>query len=300
MSQISKAELETTFGKKDFLFLSKQKTLIQLKGSETIKYLNSISSNEIKFNNNLKSINTLMLTNKGRILFEINIFFISKDNFFVECYVEQKKEIIDYLKKYKMSYKIDIIDLSSLYLLYKGTKNSVNHCLTFNSPLVLEDNIVNYIVDINEANRIKNILIDEDDYIRWKILNGIPSYPNELNSNIIPIEANMWTPISFTKGCYIGQDTIARIRYRGKVRKTLSCIELEGHASEVPDIYDANGNSIGTLTSSYFSSNEDKTYALGFIKDEYNLEGNKVKVSSTLGTINFNNYKEVNLAYLEE
>ena len=39
---------------------------------------------------------------------------------------------------------------------------------------------------------------------------------------------------------------------------------------------------------------------MGFIKDEYNLEGNKVKVSSTLGTINFNNYKEANLAYLEE
>ena len=71
--------------------------------------------------------------------------------------------------------------------------------------------------------------IDEELYLKLKIIQGIHSFPNEINEKVIPIESNMWSTISFTKGCYVGQETIARIRYRGKVRKTLACLLIYGN-----------------------------------------------------------------------
>jgi len=79
--------------------------------------------------------------------------------------------------------------------------------------------------------------------IRW----GIPAYPNEINENHNPWEAGLGDSISLHKGCYIGQEVIARLNTYDKVKKRLVSVRLErtGLRGE-PLLKD--GEEVGNLT----------------------------------------------------
>src|SRR5256714_7884442 len=64
--------------------------------------------------------------------------------------------------------------------------------------------------------------VDEEAYERWRVEAGIPRWGRELDDSILPAEAGLTeTHVSFTKGCYPGQEPIARLHYRGKVNRRL-------------------------------------------------------------------------------
>jgi folate-binding protein YgfZ len=63
---------------------------------------------------------------------------------------------------------------------------------------------------------------------RMRIEAGVPAWGKELDDSILPAEAGLdQTHISFTKGCYPGQEPIARLHYRGKVNRKLEVLEVE-------------------------------------------------------------------------
>lgn len=67
---------------------------------------------------------------------------------------------------------------------------------------------------------------DAFDYLR--IAAGQPRFGREITSDYIPLEANLWADVSFAKGCYIGQEIIARMESRGRLAKRL--VRLRPHA----------------------------------------------------------------------
>ena len=70
--------------------------------------------------------------------------------------------------------------------------------------------------------------IDEEQFDRWRVEAGIPRWGQELDESILPAEAGLdHTHISFTKGCYPGQEPIARLHYRGHVNRRLRVLEVE-------------------------------------------------------------------------
>jgi len=54
-----------------------------------------------------------------------------------------------------------------------------------------------------------------------RVESGLPEYGHEIGEAFIPLEAGLWGDVSFAKGCYIGQEIIARMESRGKLAKTL-------------------------------------------------------------------------------
>jgi folate-binding protein YgfZ len=76
--------------------------------------------------------------------------------------------------------------------------------------------------------------VGDAEFERWRIESGIPLWGREIDERVLPAEAGLdETHISFTKGCYPGQEPIARQRYRGKVNRRLRVLELSGE--EVPN-----------------------------------------------------------------
>lgn len=66
---------------------------------------------------------------------------------------------------------------------------------------------------------------DRDLYNILRIESGIPEIEHEISEEYIPLEANLWGDVSFSKGCYIGQEIIARMESRGKLAKMLVGVE---------------------------------------------------------------------------
>ncbi len=87
--------------------------------------------------------------------------------------------------------------------------------------------------------------------LQWEILRiqqGRPSPGRELTDDDNPLEAGLWNSISFEKGCYIGQETIARLNTYQGVKKRLWGLKLSGQAIAGAAI-SAEGAKIGKLTS---------------------------------------------------
>ncbi len=94
----------------------------------------------------------------------------------------------------------------------------------------------------------------------WRIARGVPAYPNELNEDYIPLEAGLWGAVSFNKGCYTGQEIIARMESRGQIAKRLCLLEGESKLSVGSRLFDEHAEPVGTVTSAAGRS------ALGYVR----------------------------------
>ena len=101
-----------------------------------------------------------------------------------------------------------------------------------------------------------------------RIESATPLFGVDMDENTIPQEANLYTALSFNKGCYVGQEVIARLEHRGHVGKQLRSLKLEG--DKIPQrgekIFSEDGQEIGTVTSSCFSPKFSSPIALGYIR----------------------------------
>src|SRR6266478_6840266 len=111
---------------------------------------------------------------------------------------------------------------------------------------------------------------------------GIARYGIDMDETNVVTETNLDDAVSFTKGCYIGQEIIARIKYRGHVAKKLSGLMFEqDEPIEVgAAIKSAAGKVIGRVTSVARSPRLKRTIALGYVRYEYLAAGTSVKVIS--------------------
>jgi folate-binding protein YgfZ len=85
---------------------------------------------------------------------------------------------------------------------------------------------------------------------RMRILAGRPRWGHEIDDRVLPAEAGLTeTHVSFSKGCYPGQEPIARLHYRGKTNRGLRVLEVEG--APEPDVDVLHGDKVvGRITSS--------------------------------------------------
>jgi len=118
------------------------------------------------------------------------------------------------------------------------------------------------------------------DYLRLE--SGLPRFGRELTQEYIPLEADLWHDVSFKKGCYIGQEIIARLESRGKLAKRLVQLALSAPAEPGSDILAA-GKKAGTLTS--VGAGPAGILGLGYVKTAVIEENTSLHVGETAVTL---------------
>ncbi|MEE2701913.1 MAG: hypothetical protein VYB18_02625 [Thermodesulfobacteriota bacterium] len=299
MTQLGFAELIEFFEKENFVFELKDQSLIRVSGKDHIKFLNGISSNEVENLPQGESTYSLILTNKGKILFDICLFKINDSSMYIQTNSNQIDSLIKHIAQYKMSLDVEVDNLSEKYTIFKNKSHNIESKISFNSPLPLEENFRIIFIEKDHKKIFQSPIIDDKLYVQWKIINGVPSYPYEINSRIIPIEANMWSAISFIKGCYIGQEIIARIRYKGQVKRTLACIKSDKDIKINDAVHNSQGKNIGQISSKTYISNDNCTFALGFVDYSENIDENKIFLLGNEALVVKNNYQIENIKNLE-
>ncbi len=115
-----------------------------------------------------------------------------------------------------------------------------------------------------------------------RILQGRPAPDLELTDDYNPLEAGLWQTISFTKGCYIGQETIARLSTYKGVKQHLWGIRLNAPA-EIGSAIAVGNEKVGKLTS--YTETADGYFGLGYVRSKAGGVGLKVQVGETEGEI---------------
>ena len=109
---------------------------------------------------------------------------------------------------------------------------------------------------------------------------GIPRYGLDMDESNVVTETNLDDAVSYTKGCYIGQEIIARIKYRGHVAKKLTGLsfadKVEVASGDV--IKSLDDKDIGRITSVTYSPQLKQTIAMGYVKYDCLAAGTSVKV----------------------
>jgi folate-binding protein YgfZ len=105
-----------------------------------------------------------------------------------------------------------------------------------------------------------------DGYEELRIRSGVPAMGRELTESTIPVEAGQWlidASVSFTKGCYTGQELVARIDSRGgNAPRPVRGLRISGPAEIGSAVTSVDGRPLGALTSACFVEGTGETVAL--------------------------------------
>lgn len=108
---------------------------------------------------------------------------------------------------------------------------------------------------------------------------GTPRYGPELNESHFPAEANLEHAISYTKGCYLGQEFVSRLHHRGHVNRQLVGLVVKGKTPpQFGDPIAHEYKEVGQVTSAAWSPVLEKVVALGYLRREAAAPGTAVMV----------------------
>ena len=114
--------------------------------------------------------------------------------------------------------------------------------------------------------------------VAHEIENGKPRYGEDIRETTLPQESQQMHAVSFTKGCYLGQEIVERIRAQGRVNKLL--VRLEVDAAEplaAGTKLTAGGAEAGEITSSAYSPRSGQVVALGYVRAAHAAAGTNLQ-----------------------
>ncbi len=289
--------------------------LIELHGKDTLDFLHRITTNEIKSLPQNHFTKTIFTNEKGRILDSVFVLNFGEKQLLIGNKGTQHKLSL-WLQRYIIMDDVKVIEANKQLVVFQILGSQAKSFMTLLCgeqckelqndeirQLSLEDfsfHVIknstsseeeSFLIVAHQLNAVKLItyalqnkgifdfgLVGEDAYEIYRIEKGIPT-EKELNDQVNPHEAKLLDEVSFKKGCYIGQEVIARLATYDKVQKYLVGFLFSDSPSSDKEftIVDDENKEIGTVTSSCFSISIKKTIGLGYLKKELITENKPLK-----------------------
>jgi folate-binding protein YgfZ len=131
--------------------------------------------------------------------------------------------------------------------------------------------------------------LDERDADVLRIESGVPLFGRDMDQETIPLEAGIEShAISFTKGCYVGQEIIIRVLHRGHGRVARKLVGLTVDGVDVPahgTAIHSGDREIGRVTSAALSPELNRPIALGYVQRDFVEPGTSVTIGEQAATV---------------
>ncbi|HKO36327.1 MAG TPA: glycine cleavage T C-terminal barrel domain-containing protein [Pyrinomonadaceae bacterium] len=296
------------------LFDQSSRGRILVSGSEAVMFLNGLITNDMKS----LAVNSWMAAAfanvQGRLLAAVRIAH-REDGFLIDTESATRETVITLLDRFTLAGDFHLQDLTDETAMFsvQGRRASEVISRVFGAEAASAERhklvnaqfgnmTVNVIrathtaedgfdlfIEANNSLKVGDALtaagaapISNATFETLRIEAGVPFYGIDMDENNVVTETNLDDAVSFTKGCYLGQEIIVRIKHRGHVAKKLSGVVLDD-LTPVPrnsKIISSEGKEIGRVTSSVFSPPLDRAIALGYLKYDYLAAGTEVKVAA--------------------
>ena len=266
---------------------------LRVTGADRVRFLNGQITNDIRKASETGAIEACVLNAKGKMDAH---FFIhqSGDSFLIDADPELGPILSARLERYIIADDVQIEDVTGQFSLFHVTGGTVPNVAS-HSRIILANRLDDSGADIwwetHQCNDIVRELIrkfkycDEGCAELLRIERGIPRWGRELTPEIIPVEANLEQRcIDYEKGCYIGQETISRMKMSGQRNKQLSGLVSLTGVRFVPEMRLVAGperKDAGWITS--VARSGDREIALGYVKRGFNSAGTILEAVSGEG-----------------
>ncbi|MEM9275654.1 MAG: folate-binding protein [Cyanobacteria bacterium P01_F01_bin.143] len=228
--------------------------LLQITGEDRLNYLHNQSTNNFKSLKNGEGCETVFVTPTARTI-DLATTYVTEDALWVIVSPNRRQYLCEWLDKFIFPFdKVEVIDVSSNYALLTliGAESDrvlsqlgigdLSDLAPYNNQLITIDDVeirigvgsdlalpgYNLIFPVEQIDKILSLIceqkvqkIGDREWEELRILQGRPAPDHELTEKYNPLEAGLWQTISFNKGCYIGQEIIARLNTYNGVKKRL-------------------------------------------------------------------------------
>lgn len=270
--------------------------IVEAGGADRIAFLHSLLSNDIKALTPGRSCEAALLTPAGKVLAHL-VVFAEADAHWLLVDRSRIETVLNTLNRYLIMEQVTLTDIRTAYAIAAlqgpqtqaavGAVSQETVVRLAGFPVVTKDDRL-LIVPAEQAARIRGRLVQAgvapvgwDTFNTLRIEAGLPWYGIDMDeSNLLPETGLEERLVSYTKGCYVGQEVIARLQTYGSVSQKLMGLSIEGNA--VPERGDAimkDGEAIGRITSACFSPRLNRPLALGYLKRPHYEAGTDVQIS---------------------
>jgi folate-binding protein YgfZ len=261
---------------------------LQVAGADALRFLNGQISNDLRKATPDFAIQASVLNAKGKL--NANVFISAgADSYLLDSDPELREVLPARIERYIIADDVQIEDVTDTFAIFHLT-GEVNPVPFPPSRTVQVDRFGcsgwDVWVERAEIERVRQelaamfVFCDEECAEVFRIERGIPRWGRELTDQIIPTEANLEaTSIDYSKGCYIGQEVISRIKMSGQTNKRLCGLVSVSGTPLRPGLRlvpaKDEGKEVGWITSATRSPRLEKEIALGYVKRGFNSVGSR-------------------------
>lgn len=287
------------------------RAMLQFTGADRLSYLQGMLCNDLKPLKTFDGQQAAILTQQGKVVADVRVL-CSLNSFYLDFWEPLKEKILSHLNRYLVADDVEIHDpneewkmlslqgpsapklLSEIFTGGELPSQPDQHGMVqfSGAPICVVnadrsgaggfdmivqneqlETLAQRLTELGAAwvgERVQNIL---------RIEAGIPRYGVDFSEENLLLEVGLDNSYSYTKGCYLGQEVVERIRSRGHVNKKLGGLLLEGsEPATAGDPILANGNEVGKITSSVASFALNRPIALAYLHRDFWEPGSKLTV----------------------
>lgn len=287
--------------------------LLQLKGDDCQRFLHNQTTNDINRLTSGQGCDTIFVTSTGRII-DLATVYLTDDACEIIVSPQRRQYLMEWMDRFIFPMdKVELKDISPEYNIFTLLGSDSNQLLNkfglepiLNQPqgyhllanlgtipvrIIAGSGLTipgyNLIIKSEYAAKVWQeltqagaTLLGENVWEKLRILEGRPAPDHELTEDYNPLEAGLWKTISFEKGCYIGQETIARLNTYKGVKQRLWGIKLKQEVKPGTEII-LGDKKVGIITSCTLT--DSGAFALGYIKTKAGGQGLQIKVEQQTG-----------------
>ncbi len=285
--------------------------MLQFSGDDRLSYLQGMLSNDLKPLNMFDGQQATILTQQGKVVADVRVL-CSLNSFYLDFWAPLKEKILTHLQRYLVADDVEIHDPNEQWKMLSLQGPSAVKLLgevftggelpsrANQHGMVQFDGAPICVVNADRSGVGGFDLIVQNERLEtlaqrltelgaaWvgaraqnilRIEAGIPRYGVDFSEDNLLLEVGLDHSYSYTKGCYLGQEVVERIRSRGHVNRKLCGLLLEGNIpADASDPIIAGGNEVGKITSSVASFALSRPIALGYLNRRFWEPGSKLTV----------------------
>jgi len=288
--------------------------LLRITGKERLPFLNGLLTNEVLKLNEGTGVRSALLNTKARVLADLYLY-AREDDLLIDTGDVPAASLRGILDRFIITEDVQIKDITSefVHLTMQGPQAAeiakelfglaladmkpLQHKMIGPTMIVVRDRTgqsgYDMIIPNDEAEAVwqgfllKGVTpVGQDALEILRLEAGYPRYGIDVDENIIILEAGYKDAISFTKGCYLGQEVVARATHIGRVNKNL--VQFQTDSDHVPgpkSKLQGSGKEAGYVTSAAFSPGLKAVVGLGYAQRDFAKEGTKLVVESAHGPL---------------
>ncbi len=298
--------------------------LLQITGEDRVTYLHNQSTNDFKSLKIGEGCATVFVTSTARTI-DLATTYVTEEAILVITAPNRRQYLLEWFDRFIFPFdKVEVTDVTENYTLLTLIGDQSDRILSqlgvanlselpqYNHQLITIDDVeirlgvgsdlelpgYNLIVPVEKATKIRSLItaqnvreIGDREWEELRILQGRPAPDQELTEDYNPLEAGLWQTISFEKGCYIGQETIARLNTYNGVKQRLWGVKfansdrqaMTDNSLTVGAPVMLADKKVGVLTS--FTLGDQEAFGLAYVRTKAGGEGLSIAIGEFSGEL---------------